>query len=339
MDPESLPAELVEDGVAKIAHDGTLQASNDAMRRWLQEHDGAWQSLSAAQQQRLQSGDAVELRWPDDGPWWRLRQLHAAGERWLVVRDVDAELRFEAMLLSSARCRRLADSAARLAHDLNNQFTGMLALSARLAELEVDEADEGEHGLSRLEIERATKAGARMLGALARQLTRPEPSRASVDARQLVLDSVSLTQKEFEVAEQALQITLPDGDAPVLVHVDELAAIQAIVAGLTALREAGARHVHGVLEVVRRELGSARERTCVQFGLVADDGLDAAVVAGVCETIELDQGVCSRLVAERARYEPLLVGAFVQRRAGGDLVATRHGDGLRLDYVWPAATS
>lgn len=306
-----------------------MQPVNDAMREWVTAvADNLEQvPLESDQRDALQQQEQVTL-WVADSAWV-LRLVQRDGARWLFAQDVSQHEANLAEALAAARCRWLGAAAATLAHDLNNQFNAVLALSATLA-YAVEDANDRQ---TITELERGTKVGMRMVTSLARLLVRDTRHRELVAPADLLEDALAMVKKSFNLQSIAVAVDVADG-VPKL-RVPHVEAVQSLMQGLVALHLAKPGRIDCSVLAAPVALGAGRERPCVVVRCHADAG-SAEVLDRIKSVVT---GHDDKWVAVRNHsddFESLASSVFLQRRLGGDLRADSDGGGLRLDYVWPA---
>lgn len=328
--PSLIPSACVQDAVAQLSPDGSLQPVSLAMQDWSSRFGTALADLPLDDDERAELAAGEPVMMLSDGEAWELRCHEADGGRWLLARDVtDREHRL-ATTLASMRCRALGQMASSLSHDLNNQFNAVLALSAQLGFYAQTDADrESLH-----ELEQGTKVGARMAGVLARILMRTPARRERVAAAGLVEDALAVVRKTFEHAGIPLDVAVPERLPDV--RVAQLEVVQAVMEGLHVLIELGPTGLR--FSVEERELAwpDGRARACVVARCEAG-GVGRERAEQVVQVAQLRPGTVAQIAKGAGGYDAILTAAFLQRRLGGDLRAELEDQQLSLEFYWPRA--
>jgi len=327
--PPAVPGDLIREAVAIVGADGALQPVNEAMRAWMTAVASTLEQVPLDRDQRdaLQQQESVTLSVADSA--WDLRLVERDSTRWLFAEDVSQREANLAESLAAARCRWLGATAATLAHDLNNQFNAVLALSATLS-YAIEDANDRQ---TVAELERGTKVGMRMVTSLARLLVRETKHRDLVAPVDLLEDALSMVKKSFNL--QSIEVTSEMADDLPKLRVPHIEAVQSLMQGLVALQLAKPGRIACSVRVVDVAVSGGRERLCVVIGCHADAG-NAEVVERIKNVVTGHDDKWTAVRNHPDDYESLANSVFLQRRLGGDLRAEVDTGGLRLDYIWPA---
>jgi signal transduction histidine kinase len=335
MSSSHVPAEVVHDGVARVAADGRLEAVTAAMRELLTRCGvRTIDELAAIGSAPIGATPVVSAL---AGGSWELRRVDSGSGSWLVARNVTEREQGLSAALAAARARSLAGAAASIAHDLNNQFGAALGLVAQVRPHLHDEAER--ELLGRLEA--GTKVGSRMVSVLARLLTRDAGPRVPVALQELLDNVLSILRKSVDAHGTRLTVAFAP-DVPRITSVATLVE-QALVQGLLAVVNHTPKAIAVGLDGVDHAIAGARSRRCAHVGIDVE-GIVSGAAASMVAAAGMTSGstVAGSAVSALRTSQPLhdLVGAaLVQRRLGGELRAEHSGTKLRLDFYWPAAVS
>lgn len=330
----ALPNDLVRDAIAQIDAAGVLVPVTEAMHEWLRAvSPDAGQvaldqlPLTADQRAALDEGEPVVMVVGEG--LWQLRRQSSDGCDWLVAIDVDDRERRIRAGFEVARSRSLGRMAATLAHDLNNQFNAVLALSAHLDEYVQDEGDRE----TIRELEKGTKVGSRMASALARLLVGRGYGRQTFPASQLVDDAIALMRKSLEQAGITLEVEA-EPDLP-SVHGALVEAVQAVMSVLTAFEHFGAGSVHCSVSRESVAIADGRSRDCVVLRC-SGGPWDAAAIAPLLAVLEARPGTLRHVASNPDILDGVANALYSQKRVGGDLTFELAGQTLALAFAWPA---
>jgi hypothetical protein len=333
--PLAVPPELVRDAIAKIASDGSLLPANSPMRDWIAAVSGGSAQLTLAQlplrddeKVALADGDSVTMATPRGH--WQLQKVVNGDADWLIVTDVtDRECHVTAEL-AAARSRSLGRMAGALAHDLNNQFSVVLALSAHLDEFVQDDADRA----TLRELERETKVGSRMATALARLLIQRGGSRELFSPAEILEDALSVMSKPLHQEHVRLQVEVAAGMPNVRGSAIEV--VQSIMSIFLAFDHLEVASIRCVMTCEPFAIADGRRRDCVVCRCSAgpwNEGKMAPLLA----VLNAEHCNLSHVASNPGILAGVANALFVQKRIGGDIQAKRDGDLLNLTFVWPAA--
>ncbi|MEC8651690.1 MAG: hypothetical protein VXY92_03935 [Planctomycetota bacterium] len=226
--------------------------------------------------------------------------------------------------------RALAELAANLAHDLNNQIGAVIALSAELA-FHVEGAED-QRALR--ELEQGAKAGAAALTALAKMLVRTPARRERVDAGALVEDAAALISKAFEQQGVGLTWRVAAGLPPTrVVYVDVLHSVSSV---LRALLDRSPERVEVAVQLRQLAISGGRLRdyvVCAAEVFFAD----VAASAALSGFAELAPETLRTIGTASGRGQELVTAALLQRRLGGELRVEVEGARVTVTFLWPAA--
>lgn len=327
--PLAIPAELIQDAVAYVDADGRFHPVNDAMRGWVTTVAASIDELPLSKDQFDELLIGSEVRVTAAGVCWQLKRTQVVDVAWLVVRDITATDRLEASCLATARSRSLGAMAATIAHELNNQFNLVLALTAQLDELITKPNDR--QSIHELEI--ATTAGARLLSILAHLLISRKRCREILQPSEFLADAALIVEKSMIQNGVDLQVASAHGLPPIRgSHVE---IVQAVMEGLVALLECGAKSITCTMGREASAIGGGRSRECIMLRCQASPA-DSVAVASLRKIVDGHAG----MLAEVCSHSDVLLGlanaVLVQKRMGGDLIMATEGRDVCLQFVWPA---
>lgn len=329
--PPALVAAL-GDGIARLDADGGVHAVNAAMHEVLaiagggvpvavQQLGGDGDTLAC-----LLAGETVDLHVA--GRSWRARSVTADGVRWLVLRETTAEERAASAAIEMVRLRVLAAAVGSLVHDFNNHLNAALGLASLVRPSLVDPRDV--QVLDSLVV--GTQQGAQLARSIVRLLTRTTGERSVVPASTVVGEATSIAAKAATQRSVTLEVETATTDPVVRTVVAE--AVQALWQGILAVLERGPRRITITLDTMAQPCGSARVRALARVRL-AIVGLAPQVMEELTLLVRGGPGV-SNALGRSPMASSLATAALVQRRLGGDLLATTVGEQLQLDYLLPA---
>lgn len=326
--PSAIPGNLIRDAIACVASDGRLQPATDAMREWTAKVAGHVDELPLSPDDRAALLDQEVVLLPFEDDVWELRMVPQDGVRWLLVHDVTDREASLAGSLAAARCRWLGATAATLAHDLNNQFSAALALSATLAHAVNDEGDRK----AIAEMERGTRVGMRMVTSLARLLAYRGRQRDRCEPAEVLEDALAIVRKNLRLAAVDLEVEVA-ADLPNVrgVHVE---AVQSVLHGLLAIQLPSPSRLRCELKSVPMSVGGGRRRLCAVLSCHAD-GVSGPDLESVVAVVQGHAGKWNHIRNRPDHLESLANSVFIQRRLGGDLRVEVERETLRLDYIWP----
>ncbi|MBL8753934.1 MAG: HAMP domain-containing histidine kinase [Planctomycetes bacterium] len=329
---QPLPAELLAAlsvGIATVDAAGGWVATNAAMERAIGGRTAAPAALGldADAVARLYAGEVVEH--DCGGRRWRLGSHRGAdGSVWVTLEDTTSAHRADSATFELARLRAMARVAATLVHDFNNLLNSAIGLAAQ-AEMSV--SDPVQRGLVR-ELGGATQQGAQLARTLARLLARGTGECATVAAKQLLDEAVTVSAKAAAHRSVRLVVANPTDTPVVRTVVAEV--VQALWQVLLELVDRGPRRIDIALAAVAIAVGGGRPRPCVRFRFVAA-GLTAEAIDELMRLGNVTAGVLP-LLGTSPTGSGLVVAALVATRQGGELLVQRLGDDLQLDFVLPA---
>jgi len=332
MSESSPPTELLRDALARIAADGALVDATPAMAKWLSPrgitHVDAL-PLDDDGRRRFAAGEPVPV--DDAAGTFELEPVPHGAERWLRLVEHAGCDRCRAVRRAAGRARLLASLAGSIAHDLNNHLHAAVGLSAVLSPYARDDADR----VALQELERAVRAGSRIVETVARMLRRTPSRTDTADAQAMLDDVLALVRKQLSVASVPCEVvTRPDLPPLAMAHDD---AVQVVLAGVTALLDASPNAVRVELCEAPPAAVGDRGRRVLELTWSAAR-VDAAVAADLERAAVAGPGLLLAVVRKPA-LQALTAAVATQRRHGGDLVVERRGDGLRLRWTWPIAAS
>ena len=324
---ERVPAACFADAVAKIADDGALISCNAPMTAWLGADRLCLAALPLDEDQRVELAEGTAVVLHEGAASWELQRHLIEGEAWLTARDVTDRERLEATLLASIRSRSLAEIAASLSHDMNNQLSSALALCAELSVHAQDEEDIQ----SIRDVEQGTKIGATAFGALARMLVQMPARRRRADVADVLDEAMAVVSKVFQQSGVALQVNVAEALPQVrVVMVDVVHSLVSVLRAVVALTPAEVR----VCAEWHPADSSRRAAVVVE---VCAHGVDAAQAAAYERLVQFEEGSLHELARSSGVRQALPVAVFLQRRFGGDLVTAVSGDRLTLAFSFPVA--
>jgi hypothetical protein len=333
--PLAVPPELVRDAIAKIDRDGCLLPVTCAMRDWIAAVAGGPARLALAklpieddEKVALADGEPVMMATPQG--LWQLQKMVSGDADWLVVIDVTDRERHITAELETARSRSLARMAATMAHDLNNQFNLVLALSAHLDDFIQDDAD---RAITR-ELERDTIVGSRMASVLARLLVRRGHSRELFSSAEMLADALSMMSKSLQQAGVNLQVEVA-AEMP-NVRGSAVEVVQSVMSILMAFEHLGTANIRCAMTRESFAIADGRLRDCVVWRCTAGPW-NEGTMAPLLAVLNAEQGSLSHVASNPEIMAGVANALFAQKRMGGDLQAKRDGDALCLTFVWPAA--
>lgn len=331
--PPGLFAAL-RDGVATVGADDALVACNGPMRELLA---ALGRGTTAAANLAELCPDAGELAALSAGAVisvacerrrWQLRWVADAEVRWLVSTEVSFDGGAGGAIVEVARLRAMARASAALVHDFNNHLNACLGLAAQIRPLVTDAIE-----LQVLrELTIGTQQGAALARAIARLLGRPTGDRAIVPASQLLDEALAVVNKA--AAQREVRVVRQTVGAPPVVRTVVAAAVQALWQALMALVEKSPRRLVVTLSRDDFAVAAGRVRPVARVRLVAED-LTREVVAEVVSLVEREPGFTVASARSPTAHD-LVLAVFVQRRLGGDIIATAVDDGLQVDCLLPA---
>ncbi|MGK0202532.1 MAG: signal transduction histidine kinase [Planctomycetota bacterium] len=331
--PLAVPSELVRDAIAQIDSDGVLLPITGAMRNWIAQVSEDSAQLALAQlplrdDEKVALADGESVAMTTARGQWQLQKIVSGEKNWLLVTDVTNHERHVTAELEVARCRSLGRIAATLAHDLNNQFNAVLALSAHLEEFIHDDTDRA----TIRELERGTKVGSRMASALARLLTRRVHNRELFSPAEMFEDALSVMRKSFQVAGVDLQVNLaPDMPA---IRGSAIDVVQSVLAILMALEHIVVAKLHCAMTQESVTIAGGRQRDCVVLRLSAGPSSQDAM-APLLTVLDGEPGNLSQVANNPDILEGVSNALFSQKRMGGDLQAKHTSEALLLTFTWP----
>ena len=333
--PLTVPAGLVRDAIAKIASDGSLQPVTSSMRDWIAEVSddsgpiGLEQlPLDEDQQIALADGESVMMATSHDH--WQLQKVVVDDADWLVVTDVAERERYVTASLSAARNRSLGGVAGAVAHDLNNQFSLVLALSACLEEFVQDDAERAT--IRELELE--ARSGSHMVTALARLLVRPSRTRELFSPSEMLEDAMSVMSKQLQQDGAILEVDVAEGLPSI--RGSSVEVVQSVVCILQAFGGLEVTSIRSTMSSEPYAIAGGRRRDCVVWRCLAGPWHEDAM-APMLAVLNADPCHLPHVASNPGILTGVANALFVQKRMGGDIQAKREGDLLSLTLVWPAA--
>lgn len=325
--PHSVPALLLRTPVAQVISGGELRPANDAMRAWLADGVDHINRLPIPRERcaDLLAGEDVEI--DVNGRHWQLECVAHEDAQWLFVHDVSDRVAHATGELAAARCRALGSMAGSLVHDLNNHFNQMFALSSCLGSAVKDPSDQQMVA----DLEASMKLGTRMASSMARLLVQ-EPLRvAEVLLEDVLEDVLAVQRKDLELSGIDIHVESSEG---VLVRVTQLTAVQAVMHGIAALQSASPQVMRCQVLSEPRSIAGGRPRPSAILRCEAQP-MEAGIAEDLLVVVAGGEGSLARVGKGVEALSGVAAAAFAQRHAGGELMAERHQDGVRLDYVWP----
>lgn len=341
--PLAVPRELVRDMIAQIDRDGMLVPVTDAMRDWVAQLSEGADSLTAESltakplpiaqlpigaNEKLALADGESVVMATSQGQWLLQKVVSGEADWLVVTDVTARERHITAELETARCRSLGRIAATLAHDLNNQFNAVLALSAHLEEFIQDDTDRA----TIRELEHSTKVGSRMASALARLLIRRGPSRELFSPAEVLEDALSMMRKSLQQAGADLQVEV-DPEIP-SVRGSAIEAVQSVMSILMACEHIRATKIHCAMTRESVAVAAGRRRDCVVLRCAASPW-NQDTMAPLRTVLTAHPGTLPHIARNPEILEGVANALIAQKRMGGDLQTTQTPQALTLTFTWP----
>ncbi|MBM3974818.1 MAG: hypothetical protein FJ301_12030 [Planctomycetes bacterium] len=333
----SLPAALsaaLQEGIAAVAASGALTAHNEAMRavQAAFSRPGAHAAdlralgVDPADEARLRAGEPVDVS--VRARHWRLRLVAADGADWLLAAETTDAWRAGASRVELARLRALAKASGTIVHDFNNMLNSVIGLGAMVRPFVIDSTD-----VQILEeLTKGTQHGSQLMRVIARMLTRPTGDRSRAALTALVDAALTMANKAF--LQRGVKVEWAPATPSPLLRTEVAEASQSLWHGMIALCEMKPSTLRIFADADTFAIGDGRPRRWARARLVAA-GVDPAVAA---ETARLFAGATGWLkaIGGGALTDGLAASLFVQRRLGGDIVATA-GDGeLKLDFLLPA---
>lgn len=333
--PLAVPRELVRDAIAQIDRDGVLVPVTDAMRDWVAQIAGGSGGLPLGQlplmdDEKVALADGEFVMMATSQGLWQLQKVVSGDADWLVVTDVTARERHVTVELETARCRSLGRMAATLAHDLNNQFNAVLALSAHLEEFVQDDTDRA----TIVELEHGTKVGSRMASALARLLLQRADSRELFSPAEVLEDALSMTRKSLQQAGVDLQVEV--GPEMPNVRGSAIEVVQSVMSILMAYEHIRATKVRCTLTREPVAIAAGRRRDCVVLRCSAGPWQED-MMAPLLAVLKADPGTLHHIVRNPDILAGVANALVVHKRMGGDLQATHDIEALNVTFAWPAA--